>query len=73
LGLLDLGLSPDDRIAIQLPNCSELILSLIGAAKARILPAFCHMPYTEHDLDYVIGLTEAKAIIIPDVFCSEII
>ena len=66
--LLELGLKPEDRIAIQLPNWSEYILSLMGAAKAGILPVLCHMPYNEHDLDYVMNLTQAKAIIIPDVF-----
>jgi acyl-CoA synthetase (AMP-forming)/AMP-acid ligase II len=71
LALLDLGIQPDDRIAIQLPNCSEFVVSLMGAAKASILPVFCHMPYTEHDLDYVIGLTEAKAIIMVDSFKNQ--
>ncbi|MFJ8066846.1 class I adenylate-forming enzyme family protein [Psychrobacillus sp. NPDC096426] len=71
LTLLELGIQPEDRIALQLPNCSELVISLMGAAKASILPVFCHMPYIEHDLDYVIGLTEAKAIVIPDSFNNK--
>ncbi len=69
--LLELGLKPEDRIAIQLPNWSEYILSLMGAAKVGILPVLCHMPYTEHDLDYVMSLTQAKAIIIPDLFKNK--
>jgi acyl-CoA synthetase (AMP-forming)/AMP-acid ligase II len=68
LALLELGILPNDRIAIQLPNRSEFILSLMGAVKASILPVVCHMPYSEQDLDYVISLTEAKAIIIQDNF-----
>lgn len=71
LALLELGIQPGDRIALQLPNCSEQIVSLIGASKAGILPVFCHMPYTENDLDYVMGLTEAKAIVIPDSFKNK--
>ena len=43
----------------------------MGAAKASIIPVFCHMPYIEYDLDYVIGLTEPKAIIIPDQFKNK--
>ncbi|MGO4888365.1 class I adenylate-forming enzyme family protein [Anaerobacillus sp. MEB173] len=69
--LLELGIGPADRIAIQLPNWSELITAFMGAAKASILPVFCHIPYTEHDLDYVVGLTEAKAIVIPDNFKNK--
>ena len=71
LALLKLGIRPDERIAIQLPNSSEFIVSFMGAAKASIIPVFCHMPYTEYDLDYVIGLTEPKAIIIPDQFKNK--
>jgi acyl-CoA synthetase (AMP-forming)/AMP-acid ligase II len=71
MALLELGIQPGDRIAIQLPNCSELILSLMGAAKASIIPVFCHMPYSAYDLDYVIGLTEAKAVIILDSYKKQ--
>ncbi|HET7616347.1 MAG TPA: class I adenylate-forming enzyme family protein, partial [Bacillales bacterium] len=34
-------------------------------AKASILPVLCHMPYTEKDLQYIMDLTDAKAIFIP--------
>ncbi|MFJ8066853.1 class I adenylate-forming enzyme family protein [Psychrobacillus sp. NPDC096426] len=71
LAFLELGLQPGDRIAVQLPNCSELVVTLMGAAKAGIIPVFCHMPYIEHDLDYIIGLTESKAMIIPDRFKNK--
>lgn len=66
LGLLELGIQPGERIAIQLPNRSEFLIALMGAAKASILPVLCHMPYTEKDLDYIMELTEAKAIFVPD-------
>lgn len=66
LGLLELGIEPGDRIAIQLPNVSEFLIILMGAAKASILPVLCHMPYTEKDLDYIMELTESKAIFVPD-------
>ena len=71
LALLELGIHPDDRIAIQLPNCSEFIFALMGAAKASVLPVLCHLPYKEQDLDYVISLTKPKAIIIPDYFKNK--
>jgi acyl-CoA synthetase (AMP-forming)/AMP-acid ligase II len=68
LGLLEIGIRPGDRIAIQLPNCSQFLIALMGAAKAGVLPVLCHMPYTVHDLDYVFELTQAKALILPDKF-----
>ncbi|HET7657986.1 MAG TPA: AMP-binding protein, partial [Bacillales bacterium] len=66
LGLLELGVSPGERIAIQLPNRSEFLITLMGAAKASILPVLCHLPYTNKDLDYIMELTDAKALVIPD-------
>lgn len=69
--LLGLGIKPGERIAIQLPNYSEFILLLMGAAKASIIPVMCHMPYTENDLDYVLELTRPKAVIIPDHFKNK--
>src|SRR5690625_97302 len=68
LGLLDLGLQKGDRIALQLPNNKYFLIALMGAAKAGVLPVLCHVPYTEHDLDYVMELTEAKAYVIVDQF-----
>lgn len=68
LGLLDLGLQPGDRIALQLPNSSHFLIALMGAAKVGILPVLCHVPYTEHDLNYVLELTEASAIVVVDQF-----
>ncbi|MBX6377874.1 MAG: acyl--CoA ligase, partial [Clostridia bacterium] len=57
LGLLDLGLVPGDRLAMQLPNSSEFCLTMMACARARIIPVFLHMPYTEHDLSYILELT----------------
>lgn len=68
LGLLDLGVKPGDRIALQLPNSSEFLISLMGAAKAGVLPVLCHIPYTKHDLDYIFELTEASAFVVYEEF-----
>ncbi|HET7579492.1 MAG TPA: class I adenylate-forming enzyme family protein [Bacillales bacterium] len=65
-GLFELGIQPGERIAIQLPNRSEFLVTLIGAAKAGVLPVLCHLPYTVSDLNYIMELTEARAIFIPD-------
>ncbi|HET7627278.1 MAG TPA: class I adenylate-forming enzyme family protein [Bacillales bacterium] len=65
-GMLRLGLEPGDTIAIQLPNVSEFLITLIAAAKIRILPVLCHMPYTENDMNYILELTGARALFIPD-------
>ncbi|WP_169307948.1 AMP-binding protein [Kyrpidia tusciae] len=56
LALLEMGIQSGDRIAIQLPNTSHFLISLLGAAKANVLPVLCHMPYTEYDLEYIFEL-----------------
>src|SRR5699024_5172901 len=65
--LLELGIEPGERMAIQLPNRSEFLITLMAAAKASILPVLCHVPFTESDMDYIMELTDAKALLIPDV------
>lgn len=66
--LLDLGLRPGDRLAMQLPNSSEFCLTLLACARVRIIPVFLHVVYGEHDLDYVLNLTEARALLVPAEF-----
>lgn len=63
--LLSLGLEPGDRLAMQLPNSSEFCLTLIACARVRIVPVFLHVVYDEHDLDYVLDLTAARALVVP--------
>ncbi|MGK2881976.1 MAG: AMP-binding protein [Mycobacterium sp.] len=64
--LLALGLRPGDRVAMQLPNTSEFCLTLLACARAGLLAVFCHMAYDEHELDYVLGLTGARALVVPE-------
>lgn len=66
--LLDLGLRPGDRLAMQLPNSSEFCLTLLACARVRIIPVFLHVVYDEHDLDYVLNLTGARALVVPASF-----
>lgn len=63
--LLELGLRPGDRLAIQLPNTSEFCLTLLACARVGVVAVFCHMAYDEHELDYVLGLTGARALVVP--------
>lgn len=68
LALLDLGLRPGDRLAMQLPNVSEFCLILMACARVRIIPVFLHVVYDEHDLGYILGLTRPRALVVPRQF-----
>lgn len=64
LALLDLGLQPGDRLAMQLPNSSDFCLVLMACARVRIVPVFLHVVYDERDLDYILGLTRPRALVV---------
>ncbi|WP_304458422.1 class I adenylate-forming enzyme family protein [Alicyclobacillus sendaiensis] len=67
-GLRELGVVPGDRVALQLPNRHEFVVALMGVAKVGAVSVLCHMPYTEHDLAYVLQLTEPKVAIVMESF-----
>ncbi|WP_206831687.1 class I adenylate-forming enzyme family protein [Alicyclobacillus fructus] len=64
LGLLSLGIGPGDRVALQLPNTQEFLVALLGTAKAGAVSVLYHMPYTEHDLSYILQLTAPKVAVV---------
>lgn len=68
LGLRAMGVCPGDRVALQLPNTHEFLVALMGTAKAGAIAVLCHMPYTEHDLAYVLQLTEPKVAVVMATF-----
>lgn len=68
LGLLELGLGPEDIMVLQLPNWHQfavfhLALTRIGAITSNVPHIF-----RDREMSYVLGFTEAKAIAIPAEF-----
>ena len=65
LGLMERGIKKDDLIASQLPNCIELCLLRVACEKAGILflPAMPNL--RRHEMEYMLGRSAAKAIVIP--------
>jgi acyl-CoA synthetase (AMP-forming)/AMP-acid ligase II len=65
---VELGLSADDVIAIQLPNWSEFAVA-INAAMLVGIP-FCqfHSDFRHREVEFVLRFTEACALIIPKEF-----
>ena len=62
------GISPGDLIAVQLPNCIEAVVIAIGANKAGVAVAPMLTVYRANELMHNLGLTEAKALFVPDVY-----
>ena len=65
IGLMEKGIKKDDTIASQLPNCIELCLLRVACEKAGILflPAMPNLRRSE--MEYMLGRSAAKAIVIP--------
>jgi acyl-CoA synthetase (AMP-forming)/AMP-acid ligase II len=65
---VELGLTSDDVIAIQLPNWSEFPVALNAAMLVGI--PFCqfHSDFRHREVEFVLRFTEASAIIVPKEF-----
>jgi 2,3-dihydroxybenzoate-AMP ligase len=60
-GLLELGLSPGDRIVLQLTNRVETVEAWYGCLKAGIVPV-CSLPiHGRHEIESIIRTTGARA------------
>jgi acyl-CoA synthetase (AMP-forming)/AMP-acid ligase II len=63
--LEELGYRPGDCLGVQLPNWSEFCVTVLGAARAGVRPCFIHVPYRAHEMEYILGLTQARGLVVP--------
>ena len=59
-----LGLKPGDRIAIQMPNCLQYPIALIGALKAGCVVVNTNPLYTHRDMEHQFTDADVKAVVI---------
>ncbi len=64
LNFLELGIKRDDLVVTQIPNCVEAVILEFALARigASVVPLA--MQWREHELDYVLGQTQAPAVIV---------
>ncbi len=68
LGLLELGMKKDEKIAIQLPNCAELFTFRLACEKAGIVTVTL-LPHFRHaEVLSILKYTEPVGIVIPPEF-----
>jgi 2,3-dihydroxybenzoate-AMP ligase len=65
--LRDLGLRPDDRIVVQLPNCWEFVVLTLACLRLGVLPVMALPAHRAHEVTYLAEHAEARAIVVPDV------
>lgn len=57
------GIGTDDVVMVQLPNCWELAMLYLAISRAGAMTSPVPVLWREAELDYIAGLTEAKAFI----------
>jgi acyl-CoA synthetase (AMP-forming)/AMP-acid ligase II len=62
-GLLGLGLSPGDRVAISAPNRPEWLALFFGATRIGLTVVTLNPRYRETELDYMLNHSGAKAVV----------
>ncbi|APX95767.1 class I adenylate-forming enzyme family protein [Natronorubrum daqingense] len=62
-GLHDLGLEPDDRLLLFLPNCPEYLVASLGSFKAGVVISPVNPQYKRREVSYQLEDTDAKAVV----------
>lgn len=65
IALLELGISPHDRIILQLPNRREFVVALYGMHKMGAIPMLAVPRHSHRELSTFFNLTEAVGWIVP--------
>ncbi|MFI5929094.1 (2,3-dihydroxybenzoyl)adenylate synthase [Micromonospora sp. NPDC051543] len=67
LRLRDLGLRPDDRIILQLPNGWEFVVVTLACLRLGVLPVMALPAHRRAEITALAAHAEARAIVVPDV------
>jgi 2,3-dihydroxybenzoate-AMP ligase len=67
LRLQDLGLRPDDRIVVQLPNRWEFVVLTLACLRLGVIPVMALPGHRRHEMSYLVEHAEARAIAVPGV------
>jgi non-ribosomal peptide synthetase component E (peptide arylation enzyme) len=66
VGLRSLGLRPDDRLIVQLPNCWELVVLTLACLRLGVIPVLALPALRRDELAAAAAASEARAVIVPD-------
>ncbi|MET9594409.1 (2,3-dihydroxybenzoyl)adenylate synthase [Streptomyces sp. NPDC006516] len=60
------GISPGDRVVVQLPNIAEFVEVVFALFRIGALPVYALPAHRETEIEYFCSFTEAVAYVIPD-------
>lgn len=64
--LLDLGIAPDDRVVVQLPNHWTFVVFTLACLRAGVVPVMALPAHREHELRHLVEASEAVALVSPE-------
>lgn len=66
LRLAALGLRPDDRLVVQLPNTAEFVILTHACLRLGVIPVMALPGHRRHEVGYLVEHSEAVAVAVPD-------
>ena len=61
--LLDLGLTKDDVVAVQLPNATDLLVTFLACWRLGLIVSPMPVQWRAHELGDILGFVRAKAVV----------
>jgi mycobactin salicyl-AMP ligase len=65
-GLRGLGIAPDDRVLLQLPNGCQFAVALFALLRARAIPVMCLPGHRAAELGHFAAVSQATGLLIAD-------
>ena len=63
-GLAAMGISPNDRVALCLPNCPQFLIAELGTWKAGAISCPVNPTYTERELEQALSASGAETVVV---------
>ena len=60
-----LGLRPDDRLVVQMPNGWEFVVLTLACFRSGVIPVMALPAHRRHELRHLAGVSEARAMAVP--------
>ncbi|MGH3905202.1 MAG: (2,3-dihydroxybenzoyl)adenylate synthase [Pseudonocardiaceae bacterium] len=67
-GLRDLGISPSDRVVVQLPNVAEFVIVLFALIRCQAVPVLALPAHRRTEVEHFVAVSEAVGYVIPAMF-----
>ena len=61
-----LGLQPDDRLLVQLPNAWQFVALTMACFRAGVLPVMALPAHRRHELTHLATVSQCRGIVVPD-------